>query len=63
VWRYAVGGSVVSSPVYGGGVLLVGSTDGRICGLALTALEIERFEQQRGGELRDGDESHASHSQ
>jgi outer membrane protein assembly factor BamB len=45
VWRYHVGGSIVSTPAYGNGIIVVGSTDGRICGLMLTENEIQVLEK------------------
>ena len=45
VWRYQVGGSIVSTPAYGNGIIVVGSTDGRICGLMLTENEIQLLEK------------------
>jgi outer membrane protein assembly factor BamB/tRNA A-37 threonylcarbamoyl transferase component Bud32 len=45
IWRYQVGGSIVSTPAYGNGVIVVGSTDGRICGLMLNENEIQLLEK------------------
>jgi outer membrane protein assembly factor BamB/tRNA A-37 threonylcarbamoyl transferase component Bud32 len=45
LWRYQVGGSIVSTPAYGNGVIVVGSTDGRICGLMLQENEISLLEK------------------
>jgi outer membrane protein assembly factor BamB len=39
IWKHELGGSVVSSPVYAGSALVVGSTDGRVHGLALATWE------------------------
>lgn len=45
LWRFQVGGSIVSTPEYGAGIIVVGSTDGRICGLTLHENEIELLEK------------------
>lgn len=44
-WRFQVGGSIVSTPAYGNGIIVVGSTDGRICGLMLQENEIQLLEK------------------
>lgn len=45
LWRFHVGGSIVSTPAYGNGIIVVGSTDGRICGLMLQESEIQLLEK------------------
>lgn len=44
-WRFHVGGSIVSTPAYGNGIIVVGSTDRRICGLMLQESEIQLLEK------------------
>jgi eukaryotic-like serine/threonine-protein kinase len=45
IWRFHIGGGIVTTPAYGNGVLVVGSTDGRICGLALSDAEVQLLEK------------------